>query len=91
MDTDAKVKYRHQVQTFNVRNCHITDTEDRRSMTTFYYYYHQSGLQSNIFSKSSYHISKCAANHVISIEVYDGFITSVQVIFVVDTVKCLDS
>ena len=37
-------------------------------MTTFYYYSvnHQSGLQRNT--------SKCAANYVISFEVYDGFI-----------------
>ena len=54
-------------------------TEDGRSMTTFYYYTvnHQSGLQRNTFSKLSYiffNTSKCAANYVISIEVYDGFI-----------------
>ena len=54
-------------------------TEDGRSMTTFYYYSvnHQSGLQSNTFSKLSYiffNTSKCAANYVISFEVYDGFI-----------------
>ena len=50
-------------------------------MTTFFVFYHcsvnhQSGLQSNAFSKLSYifKTSKCAANYVISIEVYDGFI-----------------
>ena len=34
----------------------LSFTEDGRSMTTFYYYYvnHQSGLQSNTFSKLSY-------------------------------------
>ena len=53
--------------------------EDRRSMTTFYYYSvnHQSGLQRNTFSKSSYiffNTSKYATNYVISFEVYDGFI-----------------
>ena len=54
-------------------------TEDRRFMTTFYYcsVNHQSGLQRNTFSKLSYiffNTSKCAANYVISFEVYDGFI-----------------
>ena len=54
-------------------------TEDGRSMTTFYYYSvnHQSGLHRNTFSKLSYiffNTSKCAANCVISFEVYDGFI-----------------
>ena len=55
-------------------------TEDGRSMTTFYYcsINHHSGLQSNTFSKLSYIFlictSKCAANYVISFEVYDGFI-----------------
>ena len=53
-------------------------TEDGRSMTTFYYYSvnHQCGLQNNKFSKLSHFLntSKCAANYVISIEVYDGFI-----------------
>ena len=47
-------------------------------MITFYCYSvnHQSGLQRNTFSKLSYifNISKCAANYVISFEVYDGFI-----------------
>ena len=54
-------------------------TEDERSMTTFYYcsVNHQSGLQSNIFSKKSYRFFntlKCAANYVFSFEVYDCFI-----------------
>ena len=49
-------------------------TEDGRSMTTFYYcsVNHQSGLQSNIFKIIiySFNTSKCAANYVISFEVY---------------------
>ena len=54
--------------------------EDKRSMMTFYHcsVNHKSGLPSNTFSKSSYifsiSTSKCAANYVISFEVYDGFI-----------------
>ena len=53
--------------------------EDEMSMTTFYYYSvnHQSSLQRNTFSKSSYIFlkkPKGAANYVISFEVYDGFI-----------------
>jgi hypothetical protein len=53
--------------------------EDRGSMTTFYYcsVNHQSGLQSNTFSKLSYiffNTSKCATNFVILFEIFDGFI-----------------
>ena len=47
-------------------------------MTAFYYYFvnHQSGLQRNTFSKSSFFFdrTKYAINYVISSEVYDGFI-----------------
>ena len=51
----------------------------RKVRTTFYYcsVNHQSGLESNTFSKSSnnfFNTSKCARNYVISFEVYDGFI-----------------
>ena len=49
--------------------------EDGRSKTTFYYYSVKSGLQRNEFSKLSYiffNTSKCAANYVISFEVYNG-------------------
>ena len=54
-------------------------TEDGRSMTTFYYY---SVKIINLVYRDTcfqnYHIffntSKCAANYVISFEVYDGFI-----------------
>ena len=55
----------------------VVFTEDGRSMIDFYYCFgnHQSGLQSNTFSKLSYiFTSKCAKNYVISFEVYDGFI-----------------
>ena len=54
--------------------------EDGRSTTIFYYcsVYHQSGLQRNSFSKlldiHSFDTLKCAANFVISFELYDGFI-----------------
>jgi hypothetical protein len=53
--------------------------KDGRSMTSFYYYSvnHQSGLQSNTFSKLSHVFliyQKCATNYVITFEVYDGFI-----------------
>ena len=58
---------------------YIDITEDGRSMATFYYcsVNHQSGLQSNIFKIIiySFNTSKCAANYVISFELYDGFIS----------------
>ena len=57
----------------------VDATEDGRSRTIFYYCSenHQSGLQSNTFSKLSscfFNTSQCAANYVISFELYDDFI-----------------
>ena len=54
-------------------------TEDGRSVTGFDYYSvnHQSGIQRNTFSKSTYiffNTSKYATNSVIQFEAYDGFI-----------------
>ena len=52
--------------------------KDGRSMTTFYYYSVNHHLVYRETHFQNYHIffytSKCAANYVISFEVYDGFI-----------------
>ena len=58
----------------------IRPKHGRQKVHDYFYYCsvnHQSGLQSNTFSKLLHNIfntSKCATNYVISFEVYDGFI-----------------